>query len=523
MLSAAVLAVSALPVLAAEDQQDPVGRFDIERFELQGNTLLSEQAVDEILTPFTGKGRNFGDVQQALEALEGAYRKRGFHVVQVALPEQELNRGVVRFEVIQVRLGKVRVEGNQFFDDNNIRDSLPGLREGETPNIGAISDSLKLANDNPAKKTTLQLQSGEGDDEIDATLKVVDEKVWKAGINIDNAGNDSTGKTQIGVLLQHANVGGLDHVASLQYTTTAENPSQVSVYGVGYHIPLYSLGDAIDLFASYSDVNSTAVLAGISDFQVSGKGSVVGGRYTHSLGRAGNYDSRIIAGLDHKNYRTGLNDMQLNNVTVNPVSIAYAATFAMPQAEAGFGVTAMRNLPGGGNGGSEDFNRARAGAAANYSLLRYGASYSRALPADWQMRFSFSGQYTRDKLISGEQFGAGGAGGAGSVRGFEERALSKDKGNAVSGEIYTPNLCSVVQAMPAQCRALAFYDAARATLNDPLPGEGKSESIASVGLGLRVGVDKHAALQIDVGHVVDGGGAQRSGDNRVHFRLGLSF
>jgi hemolysin activation/secretion protein len=96
----------------------------------------------------------------ALEALEAAYHARGFNVVQVALPEQELDQGVVRLQVVETRIGKLRVEGNTVFSEDNIRRSLPGLVEGQTPNLGAVSSSLKLANENPSKKTTLQLQSG---------------------------------------------------------------------------------------------------------------------------------------------------------------------------------------------------------------------------------------------------------------------------------------------------------------------------------------------------------------------------
>jgi hypothetical protein len=53
--------------------------------------------------PFTGQGRDFGDVQRALEALEAVYHARGYSVVTVQLPEQELNGGVVRLNVIQTR------------------------------------------------------------------------------------------------------------------------------------------------------------------------------------------------------------------------------------------------------------------------------------------------------------------------------------------------------------------------------------------------------------------------------------
>jgi hemolysin activation/secretion protein len=508
---------------AAAEEPDGIGRFDIARFQVNGNTLLAAPEIDRILTPYTGKERNFGDVQRALETLEAAYHARGYSVVQVALPEQELNHGVVHLQVIETRLGKVSVEGNTVFDDANIRRSLPGLREGESPNIGKVSSSLKLANENPSKKTTLQLQGGDRDDEVNAVLKVSDEAPWKLAATLDNSGNKSTGRSQLSTQFQYANVAGLDHVLSLQYTTTLEKPSQVSVYGVGYHIPLYSLGDSIDMFASYSDVDSGSVLAGIFNLQVNGRGTVLGARYNQNLQRVGDYESRITYGIDYKAYKNNvdLSGVQLgNDVTVHPLGIGYGGNWTAGQGEIAFNVTGLHNIPGGDRGGNADFARVRAGAPAAYTILRYNAGYAHPLPGDWQMRVALSGQHTNDPLVPGEQFGAGGAT---TVRGFNERDVSNDIGQLISAELLTPNYCARIQTVSTQCHVLAFYDAAHVRRNKALPGEEARASIASVGLGVRLSMGKSLNLQMDYGRVIDGGVTQAKGDSRLHVRLGMTY
>jgi hemolysin activation/secretion protein len=522
LIAGTAFAVMALPVLAV-DGQDGIGRFEISRFAVEGNTLLAASVIDELLTPYTGKDHDFGHVQRALEALEAAYHALGFNVVQVALPEQELNQGVVRLRVVETRIGKLRVEGNSVFSEDNIRRSVPGLVPGQTPDLGKVSSSLKLANENPAKKTTLQLQSGDEDDEVNALLEVADDKAWKVGTSLDNSGNENTGKSQFTAQFQHMNIMDRDHVLSMQYTTTLEKPSQVSVYGAGYHIPLYELGDSVDLFASYSDVDSGSVLAGISNLQVSGRGTVFGGRYNQLLRRVGEYESRFTYGLDYKEFQNNvaLQGVQLgNDVTVHPLSAAYTGILGTADGELSFTVTAMRNIPGGAKGESADFKYVRTGAPAHYKLLRYAAGYSRALPAGWQMRLTLSGQYTSDPLIPGEQFGAGGAT---TVRGFNERDISNDVGHLASVEVYTPNFCSGIQTLATQCRAVAFYDTARVRRNDPLPGEVAEASIGSVGIGLRASVDKYMTLQMDYGHVVDASLTRNKGDKKLHLRLGMTY
>lgn len=522
-LAAAVVALLAVMPCAASEP-DGVGRFDIARFQVEGNTLLDPAAVAQLLAPYAGKERDFGHVQRALEALEAAYQARGYNVVQVVLPEQELNEGVVRLQVVETRIGAVRVEGQRHFDAANVRASLPGLREGVTPNLTDVSASLKLANENPAKKTTLRLQAGARDEEVDAVIRVEDDKPWRIGASLDNSGNRTTGRTQVTTQFQHANIGGSDHVLSLQYTTTMEKPSQVSVYGAGYHIPLYRLGDSLDLFVSRSDVDSGSILAGIVNLQVSGRGTVAGARYNQNLPRKGDYESVLTYGFDHKAYESSvlLFGNQLgNDVTVHPLSLTYSGAWNDAQSAIGFGITALRNLPGGSRGRAADFALARAGARAGYRALKLNAGYTRALADDWQARLVFAAQYSPDALIPGEQFGVGGQS---TVRGFDERDIAGDSGHFLNAEIYSPNLCRQVVALAVQCRAVGFFDAGRVRRNNPQPGDPYLEaSIGSVGVGLRMNVDKHMTLQMDLGHVLDAGIGRAKGDNRLHVKLAVSY
>lgn len=509
-----ILGLLLVPVAALG--QDSIDSFEIRRFQVEGNTLIEAPLVEQLLVPYTGKQRNFADVQRALEALEAAYQQRGFSVVQVSLPEQELNEGVVLLQVQETRLGSLRVEGNQFFDEANIRASLPGLRVGQTPNLARVSTSLKAANENPAKKTTLRLQAGAREGEVDAVIKVEDDKPWRLGASLDNSGNASTGKTMFTTQFQHANVAGADHVLSLQYTTTLEHPSQLSAVGAGYHVPLYGTGDSIDLFASHSDVNAGIILAGILNLPVTGQGTVLGARYNQNLGRIRDVESSLTYGLEHKAFRNSL----LGNITVHPLSVGYAGAWTSSTSALNVGVAAVHNVPGGSQGSASDFSAARSGARAAYRALRFNANFTRALPKDWQARVAFSGQYSPDALISGEQFGAGGHT---SVRGFGERDISGDSGHLFNAELYTPNLCSTVYGMASQCRALAFMDAASVRRNQPQPGEYLNASIASVGLGFRFGVEKNISLQMDLGHVLDAGFARAKGENRLHVKVAVSY
>jgi hemolysin activation/secretion protein len=227
-----------------------------------------------------------------------------------------------------------------------------------------------------------------------------------------------------------------------------------------------------------------------------------------------------VAGVDYKAYKNSVvfagQDFG-NDVTVRPLSIGYAGTLGLPDGQADFALTFVENIAGGPRGRAADFERARSSARANWKALRFSGAWTRALGGDWQVRLLANGQYTRDALVPGEQFGAGGST---SVRGFGERDLSTDSGVFANLELYTPNLCSNGRW---QCRALAFYDAAYGERNDALPGELASTSIGSAGLGLRFAAGSSASVQLDYGHVLRAGELPVNSRNKLHVRVGLAY
>lgn len=523
LMAGATLAATMTVAAGADDARQPGNRFEVSAFHVDGNTLLPQPAVDAALAPYIGRDRDIGDLRRAADALEAAYRARGFGLVRVVLPEQEMRQGAVRLQVVETKLGKVTVEGNTAFDAGNIRRSLPALQEGTTPDLGRLSQSLRLANDNPVKQTTVRLQSGGREGEVDAVVKVADSRPWRFGVNIDNSGTGSAGRTHVGLNVVHANVGGRDHVLALQYITAPERPDALNAYGIGYRIPLYGLGDSIELFGLRSDVDAGTINAGVVNLQVSGKGTIYGARYNLNLARNARYDGRLVFGVDHRTFR---NDVQLfglpigNEVAVRPVAVGYAAKWTLARTDLNLSMTAWRNIPGGSHGGDDDIRLARSNGSPDYALLRYGASVTHAFANDWQAHAALNGQYTRDSLIPREQFGAGGID---SVRGFTEREIADDKGHAGRIELYTPNLCAHVARAAGQCRAVAFHDMAHVARNDPLAGERRRETIAGAGLGLRFALDRLMSVQLDIGRVTNAGGLQGKGDHRMHFMMNVTY
>ena len=499
-------------------------RFEVTRYQVEGNTRIPADEVERLLAPHTGKDRDFASVQQAVETLEQAYRSRGFHAVRVVLPEQELRDGAVKLTVVESRIGTVTVEGNRHFSNSNIRASVPQLQEGTLPNIDRISQEIRVANENPAKKMQMILQGGEREDILNASLKITDEKPWKLGLILDDTGTRQTGNQHLSFLGQYANLFNRDHLFTFQYTTSPDHLEEVSIYSLGYRIPLYTWGDSLDLYGGYSDVDSGAVQSGILSLNVSGKGSFAGIRYNQNLVRRGEYEHRLMYGFDYRRFENNVvySGSQLgSNTEAHLASIGYAGSFA----HTGGGTAEIwgsvsQNIPGGSDGDKAAFQRTRVGATDDFTIFRGGSTLLYPLPADWQTRFTINGQYSAVPLIPGEQFGMGGQG---SLRGFDERELTDDIGVAGSLEFYTPNLLKKIELTPSLLRALVFYDVGYVKRNQPEPGEKDHRTAASTGLGLRLSISKHLTASTDYAFVVKPEGNRSKGSGRWHFRVQLTF
>lgn len=501
--------------------QDPAPKFTIQRFEVIGDTILGDAAAQSVVAPFTGQQKDFADIQRALEALEGAYRARGYGVVQVLLPEQDITRGVVRFNITQPKIGKVTIDGNQFFSNDNVRRSLPAVQEGATPNSNDIARNLQVAAEHPIKQTNVLLRSGATDGIVDVNVRITDDKPWRLVATLDDSGTAETGYLRLGVGYQHTNLFDRDHSLSLQYITSPTKLDQVSIYGFGYKIPFYALNSSLDVFAGYSDVDSGTV-AGL--FAVAGKGSIFGSRWNYYLPKVGDLEHKAYVGLDYRAYQNNVTLAGVGfvpDITVHPVSLGYGGLVRMSASELAFNVSVAQNIPGGNDGQQADFTRTRASAPDNYRVLRLGGSYSHAFRNEWQGRVAVSTQYTHDSLVPGEQFGLGGIE---TVRGYLPREAANDKGYAAQFEVYTPNFASWAGLNDKwRTRMIGFYDFGELSRNNPLPSEANHQRLASTGIGFRVSYGKSVSFRVDLAQILKAQGTRQTDNQRLNAGIAIIY
>lgn len=489
-------------------------KFNVTGFVVTGENPLSEKSTQKVLAPFTGQQEGIERIQSASAALEQAIRDKGYNFSRVVLPQQSLSDGVIELRVVAFKIGRITIEGAEHNDDANIRASLPGLLEGSAPNTRKLSRSIAIGKKQPSKSTRLTFNASESRGEVDARITVKDRKPWQVFSWLNNTGTDETGNTRLGFGLQHSNLFNRDHNAILTYTLSPEETEKAVQYGLLYQIPFYSAGGTFDFLYSKSNVNTGTVA---NFFDVAGKGEVVGGTYNKIFARRGGYSQELAISVFDKLFENDVffQGQQIGaDVRSRPLGFRYGGELKKPGYQLEFFIRPQVNLPGGSRNNDLFYTLSRLGAKSDWSLLRFALSGRKYL-GDWSADMQISGQYANQPLIVGEQFGAGGVN---SVRGFEEREISGDKGIRYSFQVLAPPLGKL------KVRTLAFIDGGVTRLEDALPGEIDRESILSTGLGLRWSWREWFSLRLDWGYVLNGVDDRQpdgtsAGDSRIHFNF----
>ena len=497
-------------------------------FQVTGNTLIDRARVDAVLMPLLGQ-RTLEDLHRAAAAVQALFEAEGYGAVVAYLPPQAGQDGLITIAVVEGKVSSIDVQGASVFSADNVKASLPALQLGRTPRLRDIDAELRIANENPSKQVQVLIKPGKRSGEADVELQVKELPLNRFSVGLDNTGNERTGDYRATLGWQNGNLTGHDDVLGAQLQLSPTEPQQVRVLSAGYRWPLYARHLVIDTFAAYSDIDggSSATLAG--DLRFVGRGRVFGARVGWYLPRWGEFDRRVAFGLDRRSYlnRCDIDGLPFGacgpageSVTVSPLSLEYSlqSAGAMP---ASLSVALLHNLRlGGSHTSPASFEAARPGAKPAFTALRFGTSLTWPIDEQWLLRGRLSGQWTPDALVSGEQFGLGGAQ---SLRGYEERELVGDMGLVASVELTGPGLLDPSGGLGA-LRPLAFMDAGLARNQGDAPCvDARSQcSAASAGIGLRYAIGSLQA-RLDLAYALKTAARTQRGDARAHVAVQVGF
>jgi len=167
----------------------------VTKFNVLGNTLLSQLQIDEVLNPYVGKSLTFDDLQKVVQILIEQYKQSGW-IVRAYLPKQEVGNGEIVIQVVEAKFGGTSFENTKKsrISEARMLAMVESVQQKERfVRSGAIDRVLLLLDDVPGIGVTGNLVEGKGEGQTDLLLKVVDKPLLNGYATVDNTGSASTG------------------------------------------------------------------------------------------------------------------------------------------------------------------------------------------------------------------------------------------------------------------------------------------------------------------------------------------
>lgn len=550
------------PVEVKTEEAEPAAPagplFAIDRFEVTGNTLLTPSQVDAALASFQGADKSLGDVEKARDALQKRYERDGFLTVAVAIPQQTVESGVVRLEVLEARLGRVEVQnaGVDWLGESRVRARLRHTVPGAVLRQSDLQDDMRNANRSPDARVRPQLAAGKEPGSVDVALIVDDKLPLHGEIAYSNDHTSGSPETRMSTSLSYSNLWGIGHEASVfyQFVPTSQF-SEVQIWAGTYRAPMPWDEDQ-QLFAYYAKSDTTNASAAGGGLSILGKGDNSGLRYLLPLplpksGAFSIYSHELSLGVDYKNIENAVVATGASIVTpikYLPFSLTWNGTRAGEQSVSNAKVGVNFNFANTVSGSStEDFQINRGGidpaspVNGTYQIIVMGLQHTVRLPGllqtlaaghfvdlakpdkgfleDWTFAIRSSGQIATQPLIATEQFGAGGVD---TVRGYLDRERFGDNAYDLQMELRAPSFTHVFGGrLQEHIQPLVFYDTSELwVLSDPTAPLTQSR-LAGAGLGVRASFFDHVNAELFYAspliHTED------STRPRLHFKVAVGF
>lgn len=529
------IAMAADNIPQEEAIADVVGEqasFDILEFTVSGNTVLPAGKIEEAVYPFLGEAKTIDDVEGARAALEKTFHDAGYLTVFVNTPEQEVSDKVVKLEVLEGKVEKLRVVGSRYYSLGAIKARVPELAEGKVPYFPDVQRQLAGLNGQSDRQVAPVMRPGKTPGKVEVDLKVQDKLPLHANLELNNRYMANTTHTRLAGSVRYDNLWQQDHSLSISFQVTPEQWDETRVLSANYMIPTNE-GNYWTVYGviSRSNVN---VVSGVGGLNVVGNGEIAGIRYIKPLPAPllSGYFHNLSLGADYKNFEEfiGLNGNEVDSMPIRylPFYVGYDATLqsTVTTTQLNLGLTfAIRDLM---SDEEAFFNKKnQLFTESSFAHLRGDFKHTYRLPKDWQMLGRVSGQAATGQLISNEQFFLGGAD---SVRGYYEATSVGDKGLFGVAELRTPSLANLTGMSTGELYASIFYSAGYTSVFHPGLRERERLNLASVGFGMQLkkwhgvsaNMDLAWALRATKGKEGTDGFIDK-GDSLLHFRLGYDW
>jgi hemolysin activation/secretion protein len=459
-------------------------RFIVKEFKVTGNTLIDDVTLAPILEVGDGLEVTLGILHLIAQEINSEYATRGYVLTRAYVPEQEIENGIVTIQVVEGRLGKIEVSGNERFKEEDIQARLQPLLGDPALRESTLEKYLLGLNAIQGLKVKAVLKPGEVFGTSDLTLQTEESRTFRIAFDADNFGSRFTGEQRYGLT---GEVGSLFVLGDRIYIRGVKSNEDQNYINPSYSIPIGPYGTTFSLSYIFTEFNLGGELAVLN---AGGRANIFTADISHSLFQTRSSEFHLSLGGEIRNFENGLagapsSDDKLRDAYLTAGGFfkdpLRARTFYNLRLQQGFSESDVSDPLNSRFQGRGD------ALVSSFDVTRYQSAFI----GKNYLIMAAKGQIVSKRVLSPDQFAIGGFG---SVRGYPLAEAAGDNGYFVSAELVVPfpfKMTVIKNPRKIQLDQVlsffAFLDHGKVFIKDRQPGE-NDKQLSGVGLGARLNV-----------------------------------
>lgn len=391
---------------AVPSDSDDQTRVQVNEFKFKGNTLISNEALNEILHADKNRLLNFKQLQLAVEKVIKGYKDAGW-VAFAFLPEQDISSGNISIEIVEVVMGELFINNNskKHINDNLIRKTFSkNQAKGDFLKLNSLDRAILILTDLPG----VQIKGSLGELSLknnsrDVILELFDSPSHNGDVSLDNTGGRSTGSERVIANLSFNNLSG--HFDS--FGLIAMRSEGINYLRSEVNIPISNNGLRIGAYNSL--LNYRVVSPEFWDANSMGVAKVQGINFSYPILRSFTDNLSSNSFIEKKTFENKLNGFLESNYKSYILSTGLLGNTFDNWGGINSGNISLfvgqLDLDGSPSKYRDAIGLNTAGV---FNKFRYSFNRQQSISTHWSTNLSINGQLANKNLDSSEKFMLGG-------------------------------------------------------------------------------------------------------------------
>ena len=192
-------------------------RFVLRDVKIEGNTVLDEEAIHDVVSPYLGKPITTEDLEEIRRRFTLLYIDRGYVNSGAIIPDQNVENGVVTIRFVEGQVTDIDVSGTEHFDPEYFRSRL--ARGATSPfNVENMQREQQILLQDPlVKRLNIELQPGLVPGEATLNADVLEGSRYSLSAQIADDQSPTVGEVRGQLQGSVANILGYGDILAAQY------------------------------------------------------------------------------------------------------------------------------------------------------------------------------------------------------------------------------------------------------------------------------------------------------------------